>query len=779
MAYSSFHGIEIGKSGLMISQLGLDITGHNIANVDTKGYTRQRIISTAYDPFASIGRALPVTEALVGHGVRVLIHDQIRSAYLDRRFRTENTSNGYWQKRVESLSYLESYFDNVVEETSINYTLAKFFEAIKVLAEDTVEGAQRKLLQTAGKDMAQQLNTIYEGLIDLQSSMDLAVKTTVEEINRIAQDIVDLNKSIYGFEATGYIANDLRDKRNVLLDDLSKLVDIEYREESDSTGNMRLIVEIGGHKLLDHDKRYGLTVEQRANVIPGEADIWVPVWEAMAVPVTNAAGEYMTYYSDVDGIAPKSHDLTALLNAGGTVDTTNLAEVQNAVDRINQIARRFAAITPEWEDYDRYQTLSGLAAPTPAEEDELAALTRKLEEPLALIRELKKLVDDGVGTPEVELFAMRPNPWDFCIHTGISIGGNDFVYACVDEFNAGRELGYAQVFLDMEYPGPDLVVKSGELKAYLDMRDSLDPKTPGIPYYINMLNDLARALVQEVNRVHRYGWTDNPNGSETGVSFFDDSLATWAYIDKLGKMYFDDGLGGWEDETGTAYLPGVDPTLKFTFMEDDGTYGMDYWVDNLDNMYFEVSPGVWEDAPSGGTAYPPGTDPTATYEEFLYNLDLITAKNIKLSDMVDESEFNIACSSNFIEKHGIPTELQRGNNENMNLLYTLFLKKDLSIFYDVGGVKKTVDIGSFDGYATSIRFDVANTLSFAKKTADTANILMLAADNQRISVSGVSLDEEMTNLIKYQHAYNGAARVITAMDEILDRLINNTGRVGL
>ena len=106
------------------------------------------------------------------------------------------------------------------------------------------------------------------------------------------------------------------------------------------------------------------------------------------------------------------------------------------------------------------------------------------------------------------------------------------------------------------------------------------------------------------------------------------------------------------------------------------------------------------------------------------------------------------------------------------------LAKQVQIsFAEVSGIG--VGIGSFDSYVTTIRFDVGNTLSFAKKAAETANVLTISAENQRLSVAGVSLDEEMVNLVKYQHAYSGAARVITAMDEALDRLINNTGRVGL
>jgi flagellar hook-associated protein 1 FlgK len=88
-------------------------------------------------------------------------------------------------------------------------------------------------------------------------------------------------------------------------------------------------------------------------------------------------------------------------------------------------------------------------------------------------------------------------------------------------------------------------------------------------------------------------------------------------------------------------------------------------------------------------------------------------------------------------------------------------------------------IGSFDDYGTVIRFDVGNTLHTAKQATETSRILMLAANNQRTSIAGVSLDEEMVGLVRYNHAYNGAARIITAMDDALDRLINGTGRVGL
>jgi len=263
------------------------------------------------------------------------------------------------------------------------------------------------------------------------------------------------------------------------------------------------------------------------------------------------------------------------------------------------------------------------------------------------------------------------------------------------------------------------------------MRDSDDIKTPGIPYFVEMLNNLARALAQEINEVHREGYTDPPGGDSTsGVNFF------WAK-DKDGNYI----AGDWKDESGNIVVPGP--------VDMDGN---------------PINPGTVNidarDSTTGKRLY-----------NFVIDLDLITAKSICLSSEVKASEFNIACSTKQIVKYGEPDELQRGNNENMNLLYELFLKKNIAV--------NGIDIGSFDSYITGIRFDVANTLSFAKKTANNSITLLIAAENQRVSVSGVSLDEEMINMVKYQHAYSGASRVITAMDEALDKLINGTGRVGL
>jgi len=602
----TFFGIEIGKTGISLGQLGLDVTGHNIANVNTVGYTRQRIIQTAHDPYSSITKLLPVEQARVGSGTRVKILDQIRSAYLDRRYRSENTISSYWETRTREMRYLESFFDNVNEKTSISYNLAKFFAAMKVMAEDTVEGAPRKDLQTAGIDLVQQFNAIYEGLMALQDTQNKAVKVTVEDINIMADEIVALNKAIYAFELTGHIANDLRDKRNVLLDNLSTIIDIEYEEYTDAWGGSAMRVWFPGSVymqddgtgnfvldgdgnpipttdrlyLLDHDVRNVLDVRAGENSIADEPDVWVAYW------VANVDKHGVRY---------------------------------------------------DWEP---------------------------------------------VGVPSSG--AVSP----------------------------------AEFMLNMD------AIRFGELKALMDMRDNAGIELSGVPYYIEELNNLARALVISVNEVHRQGWTDPPFAdSANGVNYFYEDSSWYGYQNNV---------------TGEFLRPGPNPGE---------------WVDAAGNL---VTP----------------TDLTHTWS---LDASQITIKNIRLSDEVLYSEFNIAASSKEIIRKGEPEELQRGNNENMNALYALFTSTAIAI--NVRG--RDIGIGSFDSFATSIRVDVGRKLKTAIDMGDTSRTLTHAAELQRTSVAGVSLDEEMTNLIRYNHAYNGASRVITAMDDALDRLINGTGRVGL
>lgn len=620
MVRGTFFGLEIGRSGLSTAQFGLDVTGHNIANVETKGFTRQRIVSTAVDPFSTNVRLQPMNDALVGGGVRIKVLDQIRSAFLDRRFRSENTSNAYWETRTQSLSYLGSFFDNINEATSINTSIAEFFEAMTGVIGDPVGGAPRSGLQSSAMNLVQQFNMIYTGLLNLQTVENRAVQTKIGDVNRIASAIEALNEHIYNFELSGLKANDLRDRRNLLLDELSGLIDINYTEDRDEHGHDRLTVRIGsgqgsGEILVSHHTgdpdgvRNELGIALVNNPMPDGEPIAIPYWQH-------------------------------LVGAG-------------LIDNMDIIRGEYEELSPEY--------LAHLAA----------------------------LFGD-------RMYIQDNTSWELWndLHPG-----------------AGA--------LDLS------TLSGGEILAHIHMRDGVGggaaSNLRGIPFYIEMMNDLARALVKEINQVHARGWNDNPEGSQTGILFFDDGM-------NGASVWFT--LEGYPDEVNGEDITELQRALILS----------------------------------------------ARYELSDEELMQITARNIRVSDDVQRSVFNISASNEMVVRvEGDPEQLQRGNNENMRALYALFRETGITIF---GGIDRR-DIGSFDEFATSVRHNVGQTWDSARQARDTSRILTLAAENQRTAVAGVSLDEEMVGLVRFQHAYNGAARVITAMDDALDRLINGTGRVGL
>ena len=142
----------------------------------------------------------------------------------------------------------------------------------------------------------------------------------------------------------------------------------------------------------------------------------------------------------------------------------------------------------------------------------------------------------------------------------------------------------------------------------------------------------------------------------------------------------------------------------------------------------------------------------------------ITAGNIRLSDELLESANNIACSDSEI---GLDAQgSQSGNNKNILKMLALVEADDLA------------DVGSFEGFLKSTVVEVAHVSASFQTLSDTQYSMMENLETRRQSISSVSIDEEMINMVKAQHAYAAASRMITAIDEALDVLINKTGVVG-
>ena len=261
---STFLGLNIAKSGLSAAQTGLNITGNNISNADTAGYTRQRV-STAAVPASGNGYLINQITAStnVGQGVEVTSISQIRSDYLDEQYRDQYADFTSSEYITQGLKYLENLYDELDDDTSLTVSISDFFDALSELAADPTSEAVRTTVQQMAVSLTENFNMIYDEMIDLYNDQNTCVNTVADEINTLAAKIAELNESIAKYEVSGELANNLRDERNLLLDELSGYVNITY---SEIDGSM-VSVQVAGETLVDGKTFSEITITPAADEI--------------------------------------------------------------------------------------------------------------------------------------------------------------------------------------------------------------------------------------------------------------------------------------------------------------------------------------------------------------------------------------------------------------------------------------------------------------------------------------------------------------------------------
>lgn len=261
---STFFGLHIAASGLRAANAALNTTANNISNVNTLGYSRQQVKQEAMDPlrvFATYGCA--------GAGVNTIAIERIRDSFYDDKFRDNETKLGEYDTKAYYCRMLEDYLndDGTTGFKSVFDQLGVTLQEITKNASSTSTKAQ---FISAAKSLTDYFNNMYGDLQNIQSDVNDEIKMRVDHINSIAQDLATVNKQINTIEITGTTANELRDKRDNLIDELSAIVDVDVKELPiyDQLGNetnaKRCIIRIaGGQTLVDQDDYNQLVCEAR------------------------------------------------------------------------------------------------------------------------------------------------------------------------------------------------------------------------------------------------------------------------------------------------------------------------------------------------------------------------------------------------------------------------------------------------------------------------------------------------------------------------------------
>lgn len=432
---STFFGLNIGQTGLYAFQAALDTTAHNITNAETDGYSRQLLGLKA-------GKALRVnsTYGMAGTGVNVTGVTQMRDEYYDIKFRNNNTTFGEYANKAHYMTELENYFNEIsVEGFTTSYS--SFYDSIQELTKDPSSLTVRTQVTNFAASFTEYFQSVSQNLKSTQEECNFEIGNTVDKINSFAQQIASLTKQINTLEIRGGTANDLRDERNLLIDELSEIASISITEKraDDMAGTTSFIVKIDGQTLVD-----GITY-QTLKAVPREEKI---------------------NQNDVDG-------LYDIFWENGQSFNTNSATLGGALQALFEV-----------RDGNNGENLKGTVD---GAVNTTVTMSDGTEKEVTHIKVVGTNINDveKLNLPEEGIITIRNKTYTY---TGFKIekdaAGN---YEYTFELNEALEdASLANLENDSVSIGKSINYK-------------------GIPYYMGQMNELVRTYAKTFNEIHRRG----------------------------------------------------------------------------------------------------------------------------------------------------------------------------------------------------------------------------------------------------------------------------------
>ena len=412
MIRSTFAGFTTAQLGMSASQAALNVIGQNISNVNTKGFTRQRVDLDSFNVTTGPRQWGSVNDTFIGNGVVVNRVEQVRDPYLDLRFRTEMAGVGYYDKTLASLEDLQSVLDEVEKDGSIHNQLEAVFKALNEFNPQAANNEFQNMAKTELQLLSQYFNN-YSNRIEQAKTDNMTEfkEQTIPAINQLLKDITSLNVSIHENEVLGNPALELRDERNLLLDELSNYVKIEvtYDDEyvglsnktaAECTVKMVGVDEKGNpfkYTLIDHDKAAEFQIDDECSHLTMTDVNGNPIADIGSALKPNDAGTQFTQ-DEADAINGLLKDIQFFTNAM-IKEMQNIEKLNNDINaygsRIVTLSRRGNELHEELNDILKSvrennraieSTEEQLANATPGSDEE-----KKLTEKLANLRRIETI----------------------------------------------------------------------------------------------------------------------------------------------------------------------------------------------------------------------------------------------------------------------------------------------------------------------------------------------------------------------------------------------------
>jgi flagellar hook-associated protein 1 FlgK len=269
-----FGVLNIGTSALLTQQRAINVTGNNIANVNTPGYSRQKVnLETNLPTQTGLG---PMSFGVTSAGV-----ERIYDRFIGLQLNKESANLGRWEAQRGMLERVEVVFDESAGY-GLNQALSDFWNAWQALSINPSGTTERSMVAATSEGLADAIRQKYGELEQIRADIDTAVESGIATINRLTAQIADLNQKIAQTEIGGTHANDYRDRRDLVLKQLAEMVDIQGFETADG----QVIVSVaGGRPLVESGNTWQLQTQTN---VDGRTEILWPNISGGAVTITDA-----------------------------------------------------------------------------------------------------------------------------------------------------------------------------------------------------------------------------------------------------------------------------------------------------------------------------------------------------------------------------------------------------------------------------------------------------------------------------------------------------------
>lgn len=275
---STFAGIELGKRSLMAHNLQVSTAGHNISNADTEGYSRQRVQIKTMDPLYRPDLSRAETPGQIGQGSSIESVTRLRDELLDQRIVAQGNQETYWETREKYYSMIEDIY-NEPDEISVRGNMDKYWQGWQELSMYPESQAARQAVVTRGESLAESIQQRFKSLAGVGTLLNGDIEASVKQVNNLTKQIATLNEEIVKSKAMGDNPNDLLDRRDVLVENLSKIANIT----SDNRDSDEFMIHLEGHILVQGKVARGFDVEPTTDNSGYSKVVWADTKENVQV----------------------------------------------------------------------------------------------------------------------------------------------------------------------------------------------------------------------------------------------------------------------------------------------------------------------------------------------------------------------------------------------------------------------------------------------------------------------------------------------------------------